>query len=157
VIIRGVLLRFLEKVGLLEVKPRLILDDMGILLNVEYAFDFKRLYRVCGVKFRIPKDTFLLLLSREIVKLPPFLSGLVLLRSRWAREGLLMPPTKVDSGFRGKLVFEVYACRECIIDFNQPFAQLTLSLAMPPWRYEGVYQHQGAFRLSVYKFLEENY
>ncbi|GAB6148209.1 dCTP deaminase [Stetteria hydrogenophila] len=48
-----------------------------------------------------------LLHTMEYIKLPPYLAGLVNLRSTWARTGLYIPATVVDAGFEGQLTIEV--------------------------------------------------
>ena len=48
-----------------------------------------------------------LLHTLETVELPPYVAGLVNLRSTWARTGLYIPATVVDAGFRGQLTIEV--------------------------------------------------
>ena len=53
-----------------------------------------------------PKS-FLLTLTKEIIRLPRNLIGFCNLRSSLARQGILIPPTIVDPGFEGKLVIEL--------------------------------------------------
>ncbi|MEM1873776.1 MAG: dCTP deaminase, partial [Acidilobaceae archaeon] len=48
-----------------------------------------------------------LLHTLEYIKLPPYLAGLVNLRSTWARTGLYIPSTVVDAGFEGQLTIEI--------------------------------------------------
>lgn len=47
--------------------------------------------------------------TREILELPDDLMAFVGLRSSWARQGFLLPPTIVDAGFRGNLTLEILA------------------------------------------------
>lgn len=65
------------------------------------------------------------------------------LRSTWARQGLLIPPTIVDAGFHGNLTFEVVAFRDIAIPLGQPFAHLVFArLTSPATPYRGRYYGQ---------------
>jgi dCTP deaminase len=48
-----------------------------------------------------------LLHTLEYIRLPPYIAGLVNLRSTWARTGVYVPATVVDAGFEGQLTIEI--------------------------------------------------
>lgn len=55
----------------------------------------------------LPPGKRVLLHTLEYVRLPPYIAGLVNLRSTWARTGIYIPATVVDAGFEGQLTIEV--------------------------------------------------
>ena len=66
-------------------------------------------YYECGEadEIIVPAGRRMLLHTLEYVRLPPYLAGLVNLRSTWARTGIYIPATVVDAGFEGQIVIEV--------------------------------------------------
>jgi len=60
-----------------------------------------------GDQLTIEPKAFALAKTREWVEFPIDLVGFCNLRSTYARKGLLIPPTVVDAGFKGKLVIEI--------------------------------------------------
>ncbi|MGC8969045.1 MAG: dCTP deaminase [Conexivisphaera sp.] len=60
-----------------------------------------------GAELRIPPGSSVLILTEEYLELPSDIVGIVNLRSTWARRGLLIPPTVVDAGYRGRLTLAV--------------------------------------------------
>jgi dCTP deaminase len=60
-----------------------------------------------GAELVVPPGSVVLILSEEYLELPPDVVGMVNLRSTWARRGLLIPPTIVDAGYRGRLTLAV--------------------------------------------------
>jgi len=51
----------------------------------------------------VPPYAHVLVVTEEYLELPPNIVGLVNLRSTYARRGLLIPPTVVDAGYKGRL------------------------------------------------------
>ena len=94
-----------------------------------------------------------LLHTMEYVRLPPYLAGLVNLRSTWARTGIYIPPTVVDAGFEGEIVIEVVGSGFPVkLYAGDPFIHLVLvRLATPAERpYKGQYQGQRGVRLPKF-------
>jgi dCTP deaminase len=95
----------------------------------------------------------LLAVTEEYVALPPYLAGLVNLRSTWARTGLWVPPTVVDAGFRGQIVVEIVGSSFPVKLYpGDRFLHLVLvRLATPAERpYTGEYQGQRGVRLPKF-------
>ena len=91
-----------------------------------------------------------LLHTMEYVGLPPYLAGLVNLRSTWARLGLAIMPTVVDAGFEGQLTIEVVGSAFPVKLYpGDRFLHLVLvRLSSPAARpYRGEYQGQRGVRL----------
>ncbi|HEU16319.1 MAG TPA: dCTP deaminase [Nitrososphaeria archaeon] len=55
------------------------------------------------IDFELPPGSHVLVVAEEYLELPPDVVGTVNLRSTYARRGLLIPPTVVDAGYRGRL------------------------------------------------------
>ena len=51
--------------------------------------------------------TFTLGTTAEYIKMPNDLMAFVQLRSTWARQGIMLPPTVVDAGFEGNITLEI--------------------------------------------------
>ena len=51
----------------------------------------------------VPPYAHVLVVTEEYLELPPDIVGLVNLRSTYARRGLVIPPTVVDAGYKGRL------------------------------------------------------
>ena len=72
------------------------------------------------------------------------------LRSTWARQGLLIPPTVVDAGFIGQLTLEVVAMRDIPTPYGQRFAHLIFAqLLRPTSPYCGKYQGQSGITPAI--------
>mgnify|MGYP001770712067 FL=1 len=54
-------------------------------------------------ELEVPPGAHVLVVTEEYLELPPDVVGLVNLRSTYARRGLVIPPTVVDAGYRGRL------------------------------------------------------
>ena len=80
----------------------------GRVLDPGEPFDAREFYD-CGEADSIvvgPGER-VLLHTLEYIRLPPYLAGLVNLRSTWARTGIYIPATVVDAGFEGQLTIEL--------------------------------------------------
>ena len=94
-----------------------------------------------------------LLHTIEYLRLPPYIAGLVNLRSTWARLGLYIPATVVDAGFEGQLTIEVVGSSFPVKLYpGDRFLHLILvKLGTPAMRpYEGEYRGQKGVRLPKF-------
>ena len=71
-------------------------------------------------KYIIQPNEHLLIESIEYLKMPRYLTALIALRSTFSRLGLSTPPTLIDPGFKGKIVFHL------------------IGSSYPIWLYEGI-------------------
>ncbi len=71
-------------------------------------------------KYIIQPNEHLLIESIEYLKMPKYLTALIALRSTFSRLGLSTPPTLIDPGFKGKIVFHL------------------IGSSYPIWLYEGI-------------------
>ena len=91
-----------------------------------------------------------LLTTLEYVKLPEDIMAFVNLRSSYARLGLMIPPTIVDSGFEGNITIEVVGSRFPVkLYAGERFVHLIFARVSSPVEkpYRGVYQGQRGVRL----------
>ncbi|MEB3851357.1 MAG: dCTP deaminase [Desulfurococcales archaeon] len=98
----------------------------------------------------VPPGRRVLLHTLEYIRLPPYLAGLVNLRSTWARLGIYIPATVVDAGFEGQLTIEVVGSEFPVrLRPGQRFLHLVLArLATPAANpYSGAYKGQRGVRL----------
>jgi dCTP deaminase len=88
--------------------------------------------------------------TAETLELPNDLMAFVQLRSTWARQGLLLPPTIVDAGFKGNLTLEIVcAADSCPVPYGQRFAHLVFARCTGPCvPYDGKYQNQTGVTFS---------
>ena len=94
-----------------------------------------------------------LLHTEEYIRLPPFVAGLVNLRSTWARTGIYIPSTVVDAGFEGQLTIEVIGSEFPVVLYpGDRFLHLVLvKLETPSQRpYSGEYKGQVGVRLPKF-------
>ena len=82
----------------------------------------------------------------EAVEIPPGFIGQIMLRSTWARLGLMAPPTYADPGFRGHLTMELFNCgiNALLVRPGQAMWQIVYLPAPLEPLYEGRYQNQQA-------------
>jgi len=100
----------------------------------------------------IPPGARVLAVTEEWVELPPYLVGLVNLRSSFARLGLYVPPTVVDAGFKGRLVIELVGSTVPVRVYSgQRFLHLILLTTTSEVRktYQGRYQGQRDVQLPI--------
>jgi len=65
------------------------------------------------------------------------------IRSTWARQGFMLPPTIVDAGFRGNLTLEIATLGKAELPVGKPFAHLIFAkLTNPTEPYRGKYDKQ---------------
>lgn len=94
-----------------------------------------------------------LLHTIEYIRLPPYIAGLVNLRSTWARTGIYVPATVVDAGFEGQLTIEVIGSSFPVKLYpGDRFLHLVLvKLNTPSVRpYDGSYKGQTGVRLPKF-------
>jgi len=106
-----------------------------------------------GESFVIEPHRHYLLHTLEYVKLPPYLAGLVNLRSTWARTGIYIPSTVVDAGFEGQLTIEVIGSEFPVrLYAGERFLHLVLvKLETPSERpYSGEYKGQRGVKLPKF-------
>lgn len=81
--------------------------------------------------------------TREKLTLPDNLMAFVSLRSTWAREGFIIPPTIVDAGFSGNLTIEILRTQNYGDPVGERFIHLIFALTSSPCTpYSGKYQNQ---------------
>lgn len=87
---------------------------------------------------------FTLGVTREVVKMPNDLMAFVHLRSTWARQGWLIPPTIIDAGFEGDITLEITKVGgPGYVPVGQRFAHVVFAkLSTPSEPYNGKYQGQ---------------
>jgi len=97
-----------------------------------------------GDQLTIEPKAFALAKTREWVEFPIDLVGFCNLRSTYARKGLLIPPTVVDAGFKGKLVIEIANLSNQPYTFKQGerFLHLIVAKCQEAKPYSGKYQYQ---------------
>lgn len=94
--------------------------------------------------YLLPAKHGILLTTQEEVSIPMFFSGLIGMRSTWARLGLLTPPTVADPGFEGTLTLELYNASPNSIWIKPQDSIWHILLVSTPFepKYNGSYQHQ---------------
>ncbi len=98
----------------------------------------------------VPAGDFRLGCTRELICMPDDLMAFVQLRSTWARQGILVPPTAVDAGFQGNLTLEIVFHREQRAPLGQRFVHLIFArLTGPTTRYSGKYQGQSGITGAI--------
>lgn len=97
-----------------------------------------------------PKEQ-VLLSTYEHLSMPDDMVAFVELRSTWARNGLSMPPTIIDAGFRGTITLEVInnAPFRMLLRPRYPFAHIIFMKATSRIKnpYSGTYFEQRGVRL----------
>ena len=109
-------------------------------------------YYECNKKnnFTVYPHEHALMHTKEFIKLPSNIAGLVNLRSTYARLGLFIPATVVDAGFKGQLTIELVGGEYPVKLYpNERFIHLILvKLDRPAEKpYSGSYQGQRGVRL----------
>ncbi|KKM81402.1 hypothetical protein LCGC14_1330160 [marine sediment metagenome] len=107
-------------------------------------------FREAGLDLRLQESIalmpgkFTLGLTAEIVRMPNDLMGFCNLRSSWARRGIIIPPTIVDPGFRGRLVIEMVNFSEemIVLQEGERFLHLIIAKVTGAIPYCGQYQNQ---------------
>ena len=115
-------------------------------VDIDQYYDFAE-----SELIRIEPNRRYLLVTRESVKLPEDIVGLVNLKSTLARLGLIVPPTVVDAGFEGQIVIEVLGSSfPIVLRSGTPFIHLVLLKACSsvdrPYGQRGHYQGQTGVR-----------
>jgi dCTP deaminase len=91
----------------------------------------------------LPAGAFTLGTTAEYIKMPNDLMAFVQLRSTWARQGIMLPPTVVDAGFEGNITLEIAVFTSQRLPVSQRFAHLIFAkLCSPSEPYRGKYQGQ---------------
>lgn len=106
--------------------------------------------REAGLDLRTEDDVLIksnspaLIVTKEWVELPASLIGFCNLRSTYARQGLVIPPTVVDPGFQGKLVIGIMNANDHDVKLPKDtrFLHLILSECRDAIPYKGQYQRQ---------------
>lgn len=91
----------------------------------------------------IPPNFHILILTEEYMEMPNDIVGIVNLRSTYARRGLLIPPTVVDAGYKGRLTLAVRGAPHPIhVKKGERLWHLILLESYPAKRpYSGKYQN----------------
>lgn len=150
-ILSGRELRWYIDQGLLKITP--VQDNQfqqnGIDLILEELVDE---YGNKPQHFR--KGEFYLGRTREYFELPNDLMAFVNIRSSWARNGLTLPPTIVDAGFKGTLTLEIVANKHQVIKvpYGERVHHLIFAKTTSPCvPYAGKYQGQ----IEITNFKED--
>ena len=91
----------------------------------------------------------ILVTTVEAVSIPMFFSGLIGMRSTWARLGLITPPTVADPGFEGTLTLELYNASPNAVMIQPGDSIWHILLVSTPFEpsYTGRYQQQKGLTL----------
>lgn len=93
--------------------------------------------------FQREHDNFFLGVTREWIEMPDDLMAFVQLRSTWAREGFMLPPTVVDAGFKGQITLEIVKFGTLAMPVGERFAHLIFAkMTSHSLPYDGKYQGQ---------------
>lgn len=129
-------------------------DEVAILLNNPFpidpealgSIDLSEYYKVLKIdaQFVLQPYMKILVTTLEYVEMPDDVAGLVELRSTFARLGLSIPPTAVDSGFKGQITLEVHGgAFPVILKRGVRFAHIIFyRVEGEPVPYSGKYQGQ---------------
>jgi len=146
----GIDLRIGEEVARFEETQDKVFDPD----NPDYS-----LFRVeKGEEFIIRPYEHVLLTTEELVKLPNDIMAFVNLRSSFARQGLLIPPTIVDAGFEGQITIEVVGSSFPVkLKKGMRFLHLIFAKTLTPVEnpYQGKYQGQRG--VTVPRFTNKNH
>ncbi|MEM1508943.1 MAG: dCTP deaminase [Thermofilaceae archaeon] len=129
-------------------------DEVAVLLNNPLPIDPDKLaeadlreyYKVLKLdsSFVLQPYMKILVSTLECVKMPCDVAGLVELRSTFARLGLSIPPTVIDSGFEGEITLEIHGgAFPVILKRGIRFAHIVFyRIEGEPVPYHGRYQGQ---------------
>lgn len=111
---------------------------------------------------RFPRGSITFILTLETIKLSKKVSGMYGLRSRYAREGLiLLSGPQIAPGFEGRLTATIFnaVTREVELSYAEPLATLVLSELKTPASqgYSGRYQHQSGVSSEEVKVATREY
>ena len=113
------------------------------IINGKY-FTFEK-----GREYIIQPNEHLLIESIEYLEMPNYLTALIALRSTFSRLGLSTPPTLIDPGFKGKIVFHLIGSNYPIKLYEgiAVFKIIFLYLSSNTQAYTGEYQNQNGIVL----------
>ena len=129
-------------------------NEVAVLINNPNPLDPEKLGEVnLEEYFKVIKieDSFvlqpymkILVTTLEYIKMPINVSGLVELRSTFARLGLSIPPTVIDAGFKGQITLEVHGgAFPVVLKKGVRFAHIVfMEIKGEPVPYRGRYQEQ---------------
>ena len=129
-------------------------DEVAILLNNPEPIDPDKIskynlteyYKVVKIDkgFVLQPYMKVLISTLEYIKMPDDIAGFVELRSTFARLGLSIPPTVIDSGFEGQLTLEIHGgAFPVILKKGMRFAHIVfMKLTSKTEPYKGKYQGQ---------------
>lgn len=129
-------------------------DEVAVLLNNPLPIDpdklvetdLKEYYKVLKLdsSFVLQPYMKILVSTLECIKMPCDVAGLVELRSTFARLGLSIPPTVIDSGFEGEITLEIHGgAFPVILKRGIRFAHIVFyRIEGEPVPYRGRYQGQ---------------
>jgi len=136
----------------LHVYDEIVRDNLVSIGETVDAFDQVSINRAFDPPATLSQSNIIASLERvllstiEEVEIPANHVGLVMLRSTWARLGLIAPATFADPGFYGTLTMEVFNSNKWGITLIPGTALWTLVIVPAPFEplYEGRYQGQTA-------------
>jgi dCTP deaminase len=128
-------------------------DEIAILLNNPEPIDPEKLREIdLSQYYKIFKaDNFVLqpymkvlVTTLEYIKMPEDVGALIGVRSTFARLGVSVPPTLIDTGFEGQVTIEIHGgAFPIILRKGQRFAHVAFyKLVGEPVPYKGRYQGQ---------------
>lgn len=129
-------------------------DEVAVLLNNPAPLDPEELdganlgeyYKVLKLdsSFVLQPYMKILVSTLEYIRMPDDVAGLVELRSTFARLGLSIPPTVIDSGFEGQITLEVHGgAFPVVLKRGVRFAHIVFfRVEGEPVPYRGRYQGQ---------------
>jgi dCTP deaminase len=130
-------------------KRKDILDLYGENMNKECFFDDTYFTVGEGKEYIIQPNEHLLIESLEYLEVPTYLTALIGLRSTFSRVGLNTPPTLIDPGFKGTLVFHLMGSSFPIQLYGGMaiFKVIFMHISSDTEGYKGKYQGQRGIRL----------
>ena len=129
-------------------------DEIAVLLNNPIPLDpdeigrvnLREYYKVLKLNssFILQPYMKILVSTLEYIRMPDDIAGLVELRSTFARLGLSIPPTVIDSGFEGQITLEIHGgAFPVVLKKGARFAHIVFyRIEGEPVPYRGRYQGQ---------------
>lgn len=115
-------------------------------IEVSEKIDYKKLTKVVKGPVELAPGEFMLGITKEIIKLPENVCGLLSGRSRFARLGLIVHATAsfIQPGINNKQVLEIYnlSKKTLILKKGLKICQLTLVETIGKAKYQGKYKNQ---------------
>jgi len=101
---------------------------------------------VHGEKFVVPPKSFLKIYTKERINLPDNVSAMLTLRSKYSRNAIFMNSAKINPGFKGKILLELfsseYSTNLYLCPGEDKLVHVTFFEHEHCLPYDGIYQNQ---------------